>query len=77
MGLFVAGWRRRKLRTKATLRRWEEEESREQALSRASSHEGQRVHIVLARSMPQQMPMPPPETEVPKVQHEGQWHTLH
>jgi hypothetical protein len=76
MGLFFAGWRKRKLRTRVTLRRWEEEEAREDALSRVGT-EGQRVHIVLARSAPPAIPMPPPEAEVPKVQHEGQWHTLH
>ena len=44
-----------------------------------------RVHIVLARSSSDEAPpsVPPPmmtrlpEVEVPKVEHDGQWHTLH
>jgi len=37
-----------------------------------------RVHIVLSRR--EERPEPPllaPEAEVPKVEHEGEWHTLH
>ena len=37
-----------------------------------------RVHIVLSRREERvEPPMHAPEPEVPKVEHEGQWHTLH
>ena len=37
-----------------------------------------RVHIVLSRREERPEPaMLPPEAEVPKVEHEGEWHTLH
>jgi hypothetical protein len=80
LGLFVLGWRKRRKRARVTLERWEREEAREDALRAAQPAPAPRVHIVLARgaqpglSMP---PPPPPEAEVPKVQHDGQWHTLH
>jgi hypothetical protein len=80
LGLFVLGWRKRRKRARVTLERWEREEAREDALRAAEPAPAPRVHIVLARgpqaglSMP---PPPPPEAEVPKVQHDGQWHTLH
>jgi hypothetical protein len=82
LGLFVMGWRRRRTRARATLNRWAREEAEEDRLRQhlAQQQRGQRVHIVLARnpsatSTP--LPPPQPEVEVPKVQHEGQWHTLH
>lgn len=82
LGLFVWGWRKRRARMKNTLQRWAHEEAREEQLrARASRMQAERVHIVLARA-PQETtlppaPPPPPEAEVPRVQHEGQWHTLH
>ncbi|HYO96446.1 MAG TPA: peptidase MA family metallohydrolase [Polyangiaceae bacterium] len=80
-GLFVMGWRRRKRKARATLARWAEEEAREEQQRQQVQQQARRVHIVLARSpQPTSSPlpqMPPPEAEVPKVQHEGQWHTLH
>jgi hypothetical protein len=41
--------------------------------------EAQRVHIVLSRrdERAEATPMLAPEAEVPKVEHEGEWHTLH
>jgi hypothetical protein len=81
LGLFVLGWRKRRTRMKTTLARWAREEAREDQLRQriARSQQPERVHIVLARA-PQEStlpPTPPPEAEVPRVQHEGQWHTLH
>ena len=79
-GLFFVGWRKRRQRSKKTLARWEQEEAREDMARIAASEAAQqRVHIVLARNNPPPMPMipPPAETEVPKVEHDGQWHTLH
>lgn len=40
--------------------------------------EGPRVHIVLSRREERVEPaMLAPEAEIPKVEHEGEWHTLH
>jgi hypothetical protein len=79
LGLFVLGWRKRRKRARVTLERWEREEAREDALRAAAPPPAPRVHIVLSRgAQPPGLSMPPPsENEVPKVQHEGQWHTLH
>ncbi|HEY3499204.1 MAG TPA: peptidase MA family metallohydrolase [Polyangiaceae bacterium] len=79
LGLFVLGWRKRRARAKVTLERWARDEAREDALKQAP--ENSRIHIVLARAPAvQATPLPEPrapEIEVPRVQHEGQWHTLH
>ena len=83
LGLFVWGWRRRKRRAEATLQRWAHEEAAEDKLKRniAERTEQGRIHIVLARGTAPanapQMPPPLPDGGVPKVEHEGQWHTLH
>jgi hypothetical protein len=78
LGLFVVGWRKRKQRARVILARWAEEEARDDASrARAEAMSGQRVHIVLARSPQLAMPPPPSEGDVPKIQHDGQWHTLH
>lgn len=76
LGLFVLAWRRHKRRTQATLERWAREEAQEELLRHAQS----RLHIVIAP--PGEKPVPPPHRvvdtiEVPKVQHDGNWHTLH
>jgi hypothetical protein len=77
LGLFLLAWRRHKRRTQATLERWAREEAQEELLRHAQS----RLHIVIAP--PGEKPMPPtPQriveaVDVPKVQHEGNWHTLH
>ena len=79
MGLFVWGWRKRRARARVTLERWARDEAREDALKQ--TQENARIHIVLARAPSvQATPLPEaraPEIEVPRVQHEGQWHTLH
>ena len=90
LGLFVLGWRKRRRKAAATLARWEREEAAEDEARRrlAFKTDGPSptplVHIVLARSNPDDVPasVPPPlpripEAEVPKVEHDGQWHTLH
>ncbi len=79
LGLFVWGWRKRRARSRATLERWAVDEAREDHLRRLQ--ENARIHIVLARAptvgstpVPSSTPL---EIEVPRVQHEGEWHTLH
>jgi hypothetical protein len=84
IGLFVAGWRRRKKRARATLARWAREEAREdqqQQVVHAEAPQAPRVHIVLASasnraSSPHLRPSIP-DAEIPKVEHDGRWHTLH
>ena len=78
LGLFVLGWRKRRKQARLTLERWEREEAREDALRAPEPASASRIHIVLARNAQPGLSMPPPsENEVPKVQHNGQWHTLH
>ncbi|HEY4107080.1 MAG TPA: peptidase MA family metallohydrolase [Polyangiaceae bacterium] len=82
LGVFVWGWRRRKRRDKLTLQQWARDEAAEDIIRArlAARQEAARVHIVLARGPePQAAQVPPPklEVEVPRVEHDGQWHTLH
>lgn len=82
VGLFVWGYRRRRRRTRETLARWDREQALEDARRLRASHPppGTRVHIVLARGEPTPVPDDLPvrlEPEVPKVEHDGRWHTLH
>jgi hypothetical protein len=90
LGLFALGWRKKRRKAEATLARWEkeeaaEDEARRHVILRADPSVAPRVHIVLARSQTDDGPaaIPPPalqrlpEIEVPKVEHDGQWHTLH
>jgi hypothetical protein len=82
LGLFVWGWRRRRRRNKETLARWAKEEAAEDELKRRRERgeEQARVHIVLSRASeraPRLRGPIPSETDVPKVEHDGQWHTLH
>jgi hypothetical protein len=80
LGLFVWGWHRRRVRDRATLARWAREEAAEDATRGLSSPPApMRVHVVLTRppTRPPDVTPPLPEVDVPKVQHDGQWHTLH
>lgn len=79
MGLFVWGWRKRRARSRATLARWARDEAREDRLRKLE--ENARIHIVLQRAPSEATtPLPsaaPAEIDVPRVQHDGTWHTLH
>ncbi len=85
MGLFFWAWRRRRARDKQTLARWEREEAAQEAELRRRAIEARRgaegrVHIVLTRSEPRplvEVKAPIPEGDVPKIEHDGRWHTLH
>ncbi len=83
LGVFVWGWRRRRRRDRVTLQRWARQEAVEdlQRARLALRSEAARVHIVLAKGTEvpaAQLAMPPPsEVEVPRVEHDGTWHTLH
>lgn len=79
LGLAVFTWRKRRQRARATLARWEREEAAEDARRR---EQAPRIRIVLTRPASSVASTPLPEAgqeahDVPKVQHEGQWHTLH
>jgi len=79
MALFFWGWRKRRARSKATLARWAQDEAREDRLRKLE--ENARIHIVLQRAPAETAtPLPsgaPSEIDVPRVQHDGTWHTLH
>jgi hypothetical protein len=85
--LFFFGWRRKRRQQAATLARWGKEEAaedlrraRELMLQRQREQQQPRMHIVLSRSERPPLPnLPPPlpDHEVPKVRHDGDWHTLH
>ena len=81
--LFFVAYRRRKLRDRVTLERWKREEAQEdvQALTRMNPPPDGRVHIVVTRTQQSIAPMArnasEPDREVPRVEHEGHWHTLH
>ncbi|NRA33370.1 MAG: hypothetical protein HRU17_08515 [Polyangiaceae bacterium] len=89
IGLFFLGWRRRKTRAQATMAKWAVEEAREDAIKMAAAVKasGGRVHIVLRDTEPS-VNAPAGvvgaarekltgEREIPIVQHDGDWHTLH
>ncbi|MCC6216398.1 MAG: hypothetical protein IT376_16170 [Polyangiaceae bacterium] len=81
LGLFVWGYRRKRRQAQATLARWAREEAREDAarqLARPAPLDDSappRMHVVIARNATR--PPALPDGEVPKVQHDGSWHTLH
>jgi hypothetical protein len=79
LGLFVWGWRRRRKRNKETLARWAKEEAVEDQ-KKVEAEPAPRVHIVFTRGsqrLPEMKPPMPSDAEIPKVEHEGRWHTLH
>lgn len=92
IGLFVVGYYRRRRQQRVTLDRWAVEEAaeerarveRERAPSRGAivPAAAPRMHIVIApreSTPPSVMPEArrSSEFEVPKIEHEGSWHTLH
>ena len=82
VGLLVWVWRRRRRRSQATLDRWAREEAAADSLRRQLelTDNNRRVHIVVARpapTSPANLEAAFPEPDVPKVEHKGEWHTLH
>jgi hypothetical protein len=86
LGLFVWGYRRRRRQHHKVLRRWEQEEALEAQRERAARQlplvaPNGPVHIVFS-TRPPPRPVAPPvappsEVEIPKIEHDGRWHTLH
>ena len=82
LGLFTVGYFRSRSKQRLTLERWAIEEAAEQPPKVRDPAFAGRMHIVLA-------PKPPAtpqsivsefkkgEVDVPKVEHDGSWHTLH
>jgi hypothetical protein len=89
LGLFAWGWRKKRKKAAVTLARWAVEEAaedarRQLALRADPSGPAPRVHIVLSRTSADDsstalppVTVPRPEIDVPKIEHDGQWHTLH
>jgi hypothetical protein len=82
LGAMVYGWAKRRRRTKATLARWEQEEAAaDEAVLRAHreradrADRGDRPELAETDDTPAP-PMVRP-VSVPKVEHDGSWHTLH
>lgn len=81
LGLFVVGYYRKRKQQKVTLDRWAVEEAVER--HQAAPVPSGRMHIVLAPKEGNSEPVVPEfkkpnrELDVPKVEHEGSWHTLH
>lgn len=79
LALFVWGWRKRQKRNRKILAQWAVEEAQEDARRRARASM-RPVHIVIAR--PTDVPATPTgehlaRPDVPKIEHDGNWHTLH
>lgn len=76
LALFIWGWRKRRKRNRTILARWAVEEAREDARRRAETA-ARPVHIVIAR--PTDLPVTPPSEQlpIPKIEHDGNWYTLH
>lgn len=76
LALFVWGWRKRRKRNRKILARWAVEEAREDARRRARAA-ARPVHIVLARPADVSVTPPSEQLPIPKVEHDGNWYTLH
>ena len=78
VGLPALGWLGFVLVRTARRRRLTAARAKRRNLARGAAPESARVHLVLGRREERlEPPMITPEAEVPKVEHEGQWHTLH
>jgi hypothetical protein len=92
IGLFAMGWRRRRQKARTTLAKWSREEAaldraraaeaRARELAEGGPTVGDRVHIIFpvhpsARPGAESPSRSGSPTPVPKVEHDGNWHTLH
>ncbi|MBN2197286.1 MAG: hypothetical protein JW751_31075 [Polyangiaceae bacterium] len=76
-------WKRREAKAKVTFQRWAREEAAEDARQReatlASAAAPPRVHVIIAQP-PRRAALEEnaiASAAVPKVEHDGRWHTLH
>jgi hypothetical protein len=85
VALFFWGYRRKKARDRAILDRWKREEAQEDSRAMVQLPPGEakseRVHIVVAGPTQRLAALArasgEPERDVPRVEHDGHWHTLH
>ena len=83
LGLFVVGYFRKRKQQRVTLERWAIEEAGEQRPKLRDPALAGRMHIVLAPKPATPEALVPEfkkashEVDVPKVEHDGSWHTLH
>jgi hypothetical protein len=82
IALFAVGYQKRRRRSKETLAQWAKEEAVAELRRARTLIPETRVHIVLPSqtSDPSELPRvdaPKKDVEVPRVEHDGQWHTLH
>jgi hypothetical protein len=82
LGLFVVGYFRKKKQQRVTLERWALEEAGEQRPKLRDPALAGRMHIVLAPKPATPEALVPEfkkvdGIDVPKVEHDGSWHTLH
>lgn len=83
LGLFVVGYYRKRKQQRVTLDRWAVEEAVERQQATPPAAPSGRMHIVLAPKEGNSEPVVPEfkkpnrDLDVPKVEHEGSWHTLH
>lgn len=83
LGLFVVGYIRKRKQQRVTLERWAIEEAGEQRPKLRDPALAGRMHIVLApkpatvEALVPEFKKATHEMDVPKVEHDGSWHTLH
>jgi Peptidase MA superfamily len=70
IGALVVGYIKKRRRSKATLARWAEEEARADAAIAAAEQAETRASLV-------EVAVQARTSELPKVEHDGSWHTLH
>jgi hypothetical protein len=81
--LIVVAWRRKRTRAKATLARWTREEGIEDArltllqeLREAHARQAEAEEPIVPPILPA-VASKPPDPVVPRIEHDGRWHTLH
>lgn len=71
IGVMIAAWVRRRRKAKATLARWAEEEAAQERMRRAL------IAAVRPEEPQQEFASTMVQGELPRVEHDGDWHTLH
>ncbi len=78
--VLMVGWARRKRNARRTLARWAREEAEQDRLAAAQAAQ-EPVHVTItqrdARAPVSAGVLKSKETEVPKIEHNGRWYTVH
>ena len=85
LGLFAVGYLKNRNKQRLTLERWAVEEAAEQLPKVRDPAFAGRMHIVLApkpanttsEATVPEFKKPVVDVDVPKIEHDGSWHTLH